>query len=49
MRGRSHCFEEVGGSLDDVTGDYRTRTSAIHTALEAMTEAGGDCGAMRNA
>ena len=31
-------FEEVGGSLDDVTGDYRTRTSAIHTALEAMTE-----------
>ena len=31
-------FEEVGGSLDDVTGDYRTRTSAIHTALEAMAE-----------
>ena len=31
-------FEGVGGSLDDVTGDYRTRTSAIHTALEAMAE-----------
>ena len=31
-------FQEVGGSLDDVTGDYRTRTSAIHTALEAMAE-----------
>ena len=31
-------FEEVGGSLDNVTGDYRTRTSAIHTALEAMAE-----------
>ena len=31
-------FEEVGGSLDNITGDYRTRTSAIHTALEAMAE-----------
>ena len=31
-------FEGVGGSLDDVTGDYRTRTSAIHTALETMAE-----------
>ena len=31
-------FEGIGGSLGDVSGDYRTRTSAIHTALEAMAE-----------
>ena len=31
-------FEGAGGSLSDVTGDYRTRTSAIHTALAAMAE-----------
>ena len=31
-------FKELGGDLDDVTSDYRTRTAAIHQALEAMAD-----------
>ena len=31
-------FESLGGSLDDVTGDYRTRTAGIVSALEQMAE-----------
>ena len=40
-------FEDLGGSLDDVTGDYRTRTAGIVNALEQMAEqadASGDVG-----
>ena len=40
-------FETLGGSLDDVTGDYRTRTAGIVSALEQMAEqadAAGDVG-----
>ena len=40
-------FENLGGSLDDVTGDYRSRTAGIVDALEQMAEqadASGDVG-----
>ena len=40
-------FESLGGSLDDVTGDYRSRTTGIVNALEQMAEqadATGDLG-----
>ncbi|MCY4467227.1 MAG: hypothetical protein OXC08_00785, partial [Thiotrichales bacterium] len=40
-------FESLGGSLDDVTGDYRSRTTGIVNALEQMAEqadATGDVG-----
>ena len=40
-------FENLGGSLDDVTGDYRSRTAGIVNALEQMAEqadATGDVG-----